>query len=236
MTSLARPGGNVTGQSMMSPDLAEKQLEILKRPSRRFRRVAVLHNPANPGNVPQVRHAQDAAQALHLRVQILGAKARATSTSALHRDVPRARRRGYRPGGRGAPKQPSSASQSSRPGTAFPRSTGSASTRMVGGLMAYGPDRLDMFRHAAIYIDQILKGAKPGDLPVEQPNQVRARRQPEDRQSPRADDPAITAGPSKSGNRVTHARPTRPAPDDRTANSSVLLDSRQPSSTWCLCG
>lgn len=74
VTSLARPGGNVTGQSMMSPDLAEKQLEILKEAVPKISRVAVLHNPANPGNAPQVRHAQDAAQTLHIRVQILGAK------------------------------------------------------------------------------------------------------------------------------------------------------------------
>src|SRR5262245_46122040 len=74
VASLARPGGNVTGQSMMSPDLAEKQLEILKEAVPKISRVAVLHNPANPGNAPQVRHAQKAAQALHVRVQILGAK------------------------------------------------------------------------------------------------------------------------------------------------------------------
>jgi ABC transporter substrate binding protein/Phage integrase family len=74
VTSLARPGGNVTGQSMMSPDLAEKQLEILKEAIPKISRVAVLHNPDNPGNAPQVRHAQDAAQALRLRAQILGAK------------------------------------------------------------------------------------------------------------------------------------------------------------------
>src|SRR5256885_13386130 len=70
VTSLARPGGNITGQSMMSPDLAEKQLEILKEVVPKISRVAVLHNPANPGNTPQVRHAQDASQALGVRLQI----------------------------------------------------------------------------------------------------------------------------------------------------------------------
>src|SRR6266699_3200905 len=61
VTSLARPGGNLTGQSMMSPDLVGKQFEILKELVPKVSRVAVLHNPANPGNAPQVQHAQDAA-------------------------------------------------------------------------------------------------------------------------------------------------------------------------------
>jgi putative ABC transport system substrate-binding protein len=67
VTSLARPGGNLTGQSMMSPDLAEKQLEILKEVVPKVSRVAVLHNPANPGNALQVRHARDTARALGVR-------------------------------------------------------------------------------------------------------------------------------------------------------------------------
>src|SRR6266852_3566402 len=74
VTSIARPGGNLTGQSMMSPDLVAKQLEILKEAVPKVSRVAVLWNPANAGNAPQVRHAQDAAGALGVRLQSLGAK------------------------------------------------------------------------------------------------------------------------------------------------------------------
>src|SRR4029077_4468599 len=74
ITSLARPGGNVTGQSMMSPDLVEKQLEILKEVVLKISRVALLHNPANPGDAPQVGHAQGAARALGVRLQVLGAR------------------------------------------------------------------------------------------------------------------------------------------------------------------
>src|SRR5262245_46302661 len=83
VASLARPGGNITGQSMMSPDLAEKQLEILKEAVPKISRVAVLHNPANPGNAPQVRHAQDAARALGVRLQILGARGPSEIDSAF---------------------------------------------------------------------------------------------------------------------------------------------------------
>jgi putative ABC transport system substrate-binding protein len=169
VTSLARPGGNVTGQSMMSPDLAEKQLEILKEAVPKISRVAVLHNPANPGNAPQVRHAQDAAQALHLRVQILGAKGPGDIDSAFAAMS--------REHAGGAIVLVDAVLQNNRARITelaarhrLPAVYGLSEYTDVGGLMAYGPDRLDMFRHAAIYIDQILKGAKPGDLPVEQPN------------------------------------------------------------------
>jgi putative tryptophan/tyrosine transport system substrate-binding protein len=169
VTSLARPGGNVTGQSMMSPDLAEKQLEILKEAIPKISRVAVLHNPANPGNAPQVRHAQDAAQALHLRAQILGAKGPGDLDSAF---AAMSRERAD-----GAIVLVDAVLQNNRGRITelavrhrLPVVYGLSEYTDVGGLMAYGPDRLDMFRHAAIYIDQILKGAKPGNLPVEQPN------------------------------------------------------------------
>jgi ABC-type uncharacterized transport system substrate-binding protein len=129
VTSLARPGGNVTGQSMMSPDLAEKQLEILKEAVPKISRVAVLHNPANPGNAPQVRHAQKAAQALHVRVQILGAKGPGEIDSAFA-----AMSRDHADGAitwwTRCSKTTEHASQSLRPDTASPRSTGSASIRM----------------------------------------------------------------------------------------------------------
>ena len=83
VTSLARPGENLTGQSMMSPDLVEKQLEILKEVVPKVSRVALLHNPANPGNAPQVRHAQNAARALGVRLQLLGARGSSEIDSAF---------------------------------------------------------------------------------------------------------------------------------------------------------
>src|SRR5215831_10649031 len=169
VTSLARPGGNITGQSMMSPDLAEKQLEIFKEALPKISRVAVLHNPANPGNAPQVRHAQDAARALGVRLQVLGARDPSEIDSAF------AAMTHEQAGGVivlvDAVLQNNRARVTSLAARhRLPAVYGLAEYAEVGGLLAYGPNRLDMFRHAASYVDQILKGAKPGDLPVEQPN------------------------------------------------------------------
>jgi len=169
VTSLARPGGNITGQSMMSPDLAQKQLQILKEVVPKVSRVAVLHNPANPGNAPEVRHAQDAARALGVRLQLLGARGPGEIDSAF------------------AAMTHEQASavivlvdavlQNNRTRITdlaarhrLPAVYGLSEYAEAGGLLAYGPNRLDMFRRAATYVDRILKGAKPGDLPVEQPS------------------------------------------------------------------
>jgi ABC-type uncharacterized transport system substrate-binding protein len=168
VTIVARPGGNLTGLSLMAPELVGKQLEILKDVVPKISRVALLGNPANPGNAPQVRHAQDAARALGLRLQPLEARGPSDIDSAFaaitseqagavivlvdsmlldHRtriaDLA-ARRR-------------------------LPAVYGLSDHVEAGGLMAYGPNRLDIFRRATTYVDKILKGAKPGDLPVEQP-------------------------------------------------------------------
>jgi putative ABC transport system substrate-binding protein len=168
VTSIARPGGNVTGQSMMSPDLVAKQLEILKEVVPKVSRVAVLWNPANAGNAPQVRHTQDAAGALGVRFQSLGARGPSEIDSAF------------------------AAMTSEQAGAVIvlvdamlqenrtritdlaarhrlPAVYGLSEYAEVGGLLAYGPNRLGMFRHAVTYVDKILKGAKPRDLPIEQP-------------------------------------------------------------------
>jgi putative ABC transport system substrate-binding protein len=168
VASLARPGGNVTGQSMMSPDLAEKQLEILKEAVPKIARVAVLHNPANPGNAPQVRHAQDAARTLGVRLQILGARGPGEIDSAFVAMI------NEQAGG--VIVLVDAVLQNNRTRVTnlaarhrLPAVYGLGEYAEVGGLLAYGPNRLDMFRHAATYVDQVLKGAKPGDLPIEQP-------------------------------------------------------------------
>jgi putative ABC transport system substrate-binding protein len=153
----------------MSPDLAEKQLQILKELVPKTSRVAVLHNPANPGNAPQVRHAQDAARALGVRLQILGARGPSEIDSAF--SAMAAEQAGA------VIVLVDAILQSNRARIAdlaarhrLPAVYGLHEYAEVGGLLAYGPNRLDMFRRAATYVDRILKGAKPGDLPVEQPS------------------------------------------------------------------
>ena len=166
VTSLARPGGNVTGQSMMSSDLVEKQLEILKEIVPKVSRVALLHNPANPGNAPQVKHAQDAARALGVRLQLLGARDPGEIDSAF----------ALMTAEQAVIVLVDATLQANRARITdlaarhhLPAVYGLSEYAEAGGLMAYGTNLLGMFRLSASFVDKILKGAKPGDLPVEQP-------------------------------------------------------------------
>jgi putative tryptophan/tyrosine transport system substrate-binding protein len=168
VASLARPGGNITGISSMMPDLVGKQLELLKEVLPKVSRVALLGNPANPAHAAELRQAQDAAGALGVRLQPLDARDpseidhafAATSTERAgavivfsdtvlvdHRTriADHALRR--------------------RLPTVFAVSQFAE----AGGLLAYGPSLADGFRRAALYVDKILKGAKPADLPIAQP-------------------------------------------------------------------
>ncbi len=166
--NLARPGENLTGNSMMSPELVDKQLEMLKEIAPEVSRVAILANPANPGNTPQALHAKDGAAALGLQLQLL----QATGPSDVDRAF--AAMLNERTGGfvvlvdaelLDNRAQIAKLAAQHR----LPAVYGLSEHADAGGLMSYGPNRLSMFRHAATFIDKILKGAKPGDLPVEQP-------------------------------------------------------------------
>ena len=168
VVSLARPGGNITGLSMMSAELIGKQLELLKELVPKASRVALLGNPANPGNAQWVRHAQDAAQALGVRLQPLEArdsreidnafaamtKERADAVIVLNDTMLsdyRTRIADY------AVRRH------------LPAVSGQSEHAEAGGLLAYEASRSDRWRRAATYVDKILKGAKAAELPVEQP-------------------------------------------------------------------
>jgi putative ABC transport system substrate-binding protein len=168
VTSLARPGGNITGVSLMMPDLVGKQLKILKEVVPKLSRVALLGNPANPSHAMWLRGAQDAASALAVRLQVLEARdpcgidnafkgiitERADAVIVLSDAtlmVHRARIADHAVRRR------------------LPTVSGLSEFAEAGVLLAYGPSIADGVRRAAIYIDKILKGAKPADLPVEQP-------------------------------------------------------------------
>jgi ABC-type uncharacterized transport system substrate-binding protein len=153
---------------MMSPDLVDKQLEMLKEVVPEVSRVALLANPANPGNAPQARHAQDAARALGVRLQLLEATGPSEIDSAF------AAMTDEQAGGFVVlvdaallDHRTQIADLAAR--RRLPAVYGLSEHAEAGGLMAYGPSRLFLFHHAATFVDKILKGAKPGDLPVEQP-------------------------------------------------------------------
>jgi putative tryptophan/tyrosine transport system substrate-binding protein len=168
VVSLPHPGGNITGLSQMIPELVAKQLEILKEAAPNVSRVALLTNPANPGTAPQLRHARDAARALGLHVQLLEARGpsdidrafagipseRAGAVVVLIDSMLIDHRR----------RIVDLAARHRLPTVSATREIAEA-----GGLMSYGPSIRDMFRRAAGFVDKILKGAKPADLPVEQP-------------------------------------------------------------------
>ena len=167
VASLARPGGNITGLSLLSPELAGK-LELLKETVPKVSRVAVLWNPANPVHTLILRQAEVAARSLRLQLQILEARGPNEFDSAFSAMTKE------RAGALLVLADPmffghrtrlaDLAAKSRLPSVFLLREHADA-----GGLMAYGPSTRDNFRRAATYVDKILKGAKPGDLPIEQP-------------------------------------------------------------------
>ena len=168
VASLARPGGNVTGLTIMSPDLVGKQLELLKAVVPKVSRVALLRHPDNPASAAQLREAEAAAQALGVRLQTLEARSPQEidgTFAAMTRERAGAllvipdtlfwnQRRQI------AELAVKRRLPSIRIGEAYAE---------AGGLMSYGPSYLDVERRAATFVDKILKGANPADLPVEQP-------------------------------------------------------------------
>ena len=167
--SLARPGGNVTGITNLDPELGGKRLELLKEAVPKVARVAVLYDPANPGSVREVKEVLPvAARALGLTLQpweVRAADGFERVFAALNKQRPDGL---YVPGGplMGANrKRIAGFAIKSR----LPSMYSNKEYVDAGGLMSYGADLADSYRRVANYVDKILKGAKPADLPVEQP-------------------------------------------------------------------
>jgi len=168
VASLARPGGNITGLSTLAPEISGKRLELLKEIVPRLSRVTVLGTSNEPGTAQALRETEVAAGAFKVKLQyldILGpkdietafrtaAKGRADAVVALSSPFLLAHRT----------KVADLAVKSRLPATYY-----SAEFVEAGGLMSYGVSFPDLYRRAATYVDKILKGAKPADLPVEQP-------------------------------------------------------------------
>jgi len=167
--SLARPGGNITGTSAMTAELVGKQLELLKETLPKVARVAVLWNPANQVfQALQLKETEVAARALGVRLQVLEAR----SPGELDRAF--AAMASKRPGALLVLGDPVFVSHRKRivdlvAQRRLPAVSGLREFAEDGILMAYGPSFPAMYKRTAVFVDKILKGAKPADLPVEQP-------------------------------------------------------------------
>jgi putative ABC transport system substrate-binding protein len=168
VASLPRPGGNITGLSLMHSDLVGKQLELLKEVVPKVSRVALLGNPANPNYASLVRHGQDAARALDIRLQPLEARNSSEIDSAFAAiTTERAGAVIVLADGVLVNNRTRIADHAVR--RRLPTVFGLSEFAEAGGLLTYGPSLANAFRQAATYVDKILKGAKPADLPIGQP-------------------------------------------------------------------
>ena len=168
VASLAKPGGNITGLTSVNPELSGKRLELLKELAPRASRMAVLWNAVNPGQALMVRRTEAAAHASGITIISLevreekdfesqfavAARSRVGALITLQDPFTFVHRR----------RIVDLAAKGRLPAIyEDPQFVG------AGGLMSYGPNLLDLFRRTAVYVDKILRGAKPSDLPIEQP-------------------------------------------------------------------
>lgn len=168
VASLARPGGNITGLSMMLPEVSGKRLEFLQEAVPTLSRVAVLWNPDVRGSTFAFKETQTAAHALGLQLQSLGVRSPdefAQAFAAMTREHADALVVLSNELFFGHRSQLAELTLRHR----LPAMFHLREYAEAGGLMAYGVDAADMYRRAATYVDKILKGAMPADLPVEQP-------------------------------------------------------------------
>ena len=167
--TLARPGGNITGMSLMTPELEAKRLELIKEAVPKARRIAVLSNPDNPSHALRTREVQVAAPRLHLELQTAELR-RATDFERAFRTIAAGR-----PDVLFVFEDPLFIPAHQTEIVEFaarhrlPTMTGLKSLVEAGGLISFGASFSEMFRNAAGFVVKILKGAKPSDLPVEQP-------------------------------------------------------------------
>lgn len=166
--SLARPGGNITGASNAMVDVGGKWVELMMQLVPEVNTIAILRNPANGGSAAWTREAEQAARSYGVRALVLDA----ASTEEIDRAFDAMQREGA--GALIITGDPFFAGQGERlaeraRGNRLPSSFVASFYPEAGGLLSYGMDVIAMFRRAASFVDRILKGAAPADLPVEQP-------------------------------------------------------------------
>jgi len=169
VASLARPGGNVTGFTILGPELEGKRMELLKQAVPRLSRVAVLWNPANPGIAFYLEAIEAAGRALHVTVGPVVEVRQAEELESAFSTIAKAR-----PDALAVLADRSLLAHRRRivefaAARRLPGMYPYGEYVDAGGLVSYAPSNTELFRGAATYVDKILKGAKPGNLPVQEP-------------------------------------------------------------------
>jgi putative ABC transport system substrate-binding protein len=168
VASLARPGGNATGNSLMAPELSAKRLEILRTLAPGISRFAILWDSSNPGMAERVHETEIAANQSHVLLHIVGPKNLEELEAAFPELLDQ------RPDALLVTTEAFTRQHLARildfaNRNKIPAMFEDSSYVEAGGLMSYGPNYEEVFRTAAVFVDKILKGAKPADLPIEQP-------------------------------------------------------------------
>ncbi len=167
--SLAKPGGNVTGMSITAPDLAGKRLQLLLEAVPRLSRVAVLWNADNPAKAREVEETEVAARSLRMSVHSVPLRGFEPALSSAFAAMRNERVQAVLVLGDAYTFRFREEISARATANRLPTMWEGNVLMDKRGLMSYGPDIVDHFRRAATYIDRIFKGAKPGDLPIEQP-------------------------------------------------------------------
>jgi putative ABC transport system substrate-binding protein len=171
IASLARPEGNITGLSNLAVDLSGKLMEVFAELVPGMKRIGVVQNPNNPGTIMALRETEDAVRKLNMQVQVVNAQ----SSDEFERAFAQLSAQSVdgvvvipNPTVIEQSRRIAELAQSARLPTAFQR----GENVHAGGLLSYGPDINNLFRQAAFYVDRILKGEKPAELPVMQPTKI----------------------------------------------------------------
>ena len=168
VASLARPGGNITGNSLMAPELSAKRLDILRTLAPRFTRFAILWDSSNPGMAERVRETKLAADQSHVLLHPIGPR-NEDELNAAFAELLKARPDALLVTAEAFTRRYLARIIDFANSNKIPAMFEDSAYVEAGGLMSYGPDYKDVFQKAAVFVDKILKGAKPADLPVEQP-------------------------------------------------------------------
>ena len=168
IASLAHPGGNITGMTEMAAQLGAKRLELLKQIMPAVSRVAVFWNPPNPAYGPVLKVLDATAPKLGMELQRLEVRVPDEFEGALQSATRQRANALFVPGDPLVTNRPRMVADLALK-YRLPTVTDFRELPSAGGLLSFGPDLVDSYRRAATHVDKILKGAKPGDLPMEQP-------------------------------------------------------------------